>query len=93
MTASDTADGSADERKIWLNTVAHEIGHIFFKAGHPNVSSDPGPAPLPGTDHTVRLMHNGFGHVGSALIRRVCVKAEWDEAEDWLERIIDTPQP
>lgn len=40
---------------------------------------------FPRTDQMVRLMHNGTGHVGSASIRRVCVKAEWDKAEAWLE--------
>ena len=30
---------------------------------------------------------------GSALIRRVCVKAEWDVAETWLEENIDPPLP
>ncbi len=80
----NAASGTADERKSWLNTVAHEIGHVFFGEGHPNLPT-PGPAPLSGTDDMVRLMHNGFGHVGSALIRRVCVKAEWDVAEEWLE--------
>ena len=63
-------------------TVGHEIGHIFFDAGHPdNPASDQrGVAPLVGTDHTKRLMYSA-NNADSRLI----VKAEWDKAEEWLK--------
>jgi hypothetical protein len=67
-----------------LETLGHEIGHIFFEAGHPD-ERDPlqrGVAPLVGTDHSKRLMASGsIFNPNSQLI----VKAEWDKAEEWLK--------
>lgn len=59
-------------------TAAHEIGHVLIGLGHPDDGS--GPAPLPGTNHSKRLMASGaFRNRGNFL-----VKAEWDKAEKWL---------
>jgi hypothetical protein len=66
-----------------LETIGHEIGHIFFGDGHPDAMDllDRGVAPLVGTDHTKRLMYGGKLNANSRLI----VKKEWDEAEIWLK--------
>ena len=66
-------------------TIAHEIGHILIGAGHPNEKD--GPAPLPNTRHSDRLMVGG-----SALNPEIpisgnrLVKAEWDESEKWMQQ-------
>lgn len=79
--------GNADDRKGWLTTLAHEIGHVFVGAGHPNIGREPGIAPLAnGLAVESRLMNNAFlMNPAKALTRRVLIKAEWDEAEGWLE--------
>jgi hypothetical protein len=82
--------GSYNSKQKVLETVSHEIGHMFFGEGHPD-SPDPlrrGKAPLVGTDHTKRLMHSANGSTS-----RLIVKKEWDEAEKWLKSNIDTPTP
>lgn len=68
--------------RFLLDTIAHEIGHVFVGEGHPDQDASPGPAPLPGTKHSCRLMCSGPNSDGSS---RVLVKAEWDEAEEWLK--------
>lgn len=67
-----------------LDTIAHEIGHVFVGDGHPDKNN--GPAPLPGTRHICRLMCSGPSSDGSS---RLLVKGEWDEAEKWLKAIPD----
>lgn len=61
-----------------MQTIAHEIGHVMMGYGHPNIPSEPGPAPLDGTPTEERLMHSL--EPGKRL-----VKAEWDTAEAWLK--------
>jgi hypothetical protein len=39
-------------------------------------------APLPGTEHHLRLMTKGNN---SSTESRILVKGEWDEAETWLK--------
>jgi len=66
-------------------TVAHEIGHILVGYGHPDATRADlrGPAELPGTNHSTRLM---CGSNASGLLRgHMLVKEEWDEAEKWLQ--------
>ncbi|MCW1925655.1 hypothetical protein OKA05_24060 [Luteolibacter arcticus] len=41
---------------------------------------------LPGTDLTLRLMYT---YQGGGAPPKLIVKAEWDEAEDWLEGNVD----
>jgi hypothetical protein len=71
------------------NTIAHEIGHVLVGPGHPDAKATPGytpdlgRAPLPGTDHTQRLMLSG--KAGKYILSgSLLVKAEWDEAEKWM---------
>jgi hypothetical protein len=64
--------------QIAMHTLAHEIGHVFLGEGHPEQGS--GPAPLPGTDHSKRLMNSRTDSTA-----RLLVKAEWDKAEEWLK--------
>ncbi len=67
-----------------MSTIAHEIGHVLVGEGHPNEPLNPGPAQLPSTDHSKRLMASGaFRNRGHLL-----VKAEWDKAEKWLYQTI-----
>jgi hypothetical protein len=72
-----------------MSTIAHEIGHVLVGEGHPNQPRTPGPARLPGTDHSKRLMASGaFRNRGNLL-----VKAEWDKAEKWLFKFVGNPLP
>lgn len=66
-----------------LDTMSHEIGHVLVGLGHPDEGS--GPAPLPDTRHVDRLMCSGPRRKidGSS---KLLVKAEWDEAEEWMAR-------
>lgn len=74
-----------------MNTISHEIGHVLIGSGHPGAGAveDEGPAPLPGTNHSKRLMRlgsnnpKGFDHL--------LVKAEWDMIEEWLANEVDNP--
>lgn len=68
--------------QVVLETIGHEVGHIFFGAGHPDelLLVDSGPAPLRGTDHTKRLMYSA-----NKKDSRLIVKKEWDKAEEWLK--------
>jgi hypothetical protein len=66
--------------EVAQRVLAHEIGHVFCGAGHPDEGG--GVAKLPGTDHQKRLMcSGGMNSLGSRLL----VKAEWDAAEEWLK--------
>ena len=70
--------------EVAQRVLAHEIGHVFCGAGHPDEGG--GVAKLPGTDHQKRLMcSGGMNSLGSRLL----VKAEWDAAEEWLENFPD----
>lgn len=74
-----------------ISTIGHEIGHVLMGYGHPDDEDAPGPAPLVGTDRTVRLM---CGHSTRSLEDgRLLVKSEWEAVEDWQSENIDTPQP
>jgi hypothetical protein len=68
--------------------MAHEIGHVIIGAGHPDdrTGSNLGPAKLPGTKHTLRLMCSGETLNNSS---RLIVKGEWDKAEEWLQTFPD----
>lgn len=78
--------GAAAEKEQWLNSMAHEIGHVFWGSGHPNDRPDVGKAALPGTDLSKRLMAT-FRAGGPPP--KLIVKAEWDAAEDWLKLNVD----
>jgi hypothetical protein len=72
-----------------LDTVGHEIGHIFVGYGHPNTPCERGDAPLPGVDARLgylRLMSAGSL---SRAHSRLLVKKEWDLAEAWLNANVD----
>jgi hypothetical protein len=76
-----------------LDTIAHEVGHVFVGPGHPDEPGEhaiKGPAPLPGTHHDLRLMTTG---VTPTTRSRALVKGEWDEAEKWMKQFVDTPTP
>ncbi len=77
------------------DTMAHEIGHVMLKKGHPDLYDklDPinsgGPAPLPSLGlpkQKERLMCSG-NHRDAGSFR--LVKTEWDKAEIWLSDNID----
>lgn len=72
-----------------FETIVHEVGHVLVGYGHPN--DNDGPAPLPGTDHTRRLMVSGSGF--KLLRGHLLVKEEWDAAEKWLVPNIDDKEP
>lgn len=59
---------------------------------HPGIKdgSNQGCAPLPGTDHSKRLMRDGNNNARGH--DHLIVKAEWDKAEEWLEDEIDRPE-
>ncbi len=66
-------------QEIW-RTTAHEIGHIFRLEGHPDQNQ--GPAPLPGTNQSMRLMHSvDYIQPGAKIL----VKKEWDVIETRLK--------
>jgi hypothetical protein len=67
-----------------LDSIGHEVGHVFVGYGHPSesIKGDHGRAPLPGTEHHLRLMTKGNN---SSTESRILVKGEWDEAETWLK--------
>ena len=80
--------GKNRNKPYLLDTIAHEVGHVFVGDGHPDRND--GPAPLPGTRHICRLMCSGPNSDGSS---RLLVKGEWDEAEKWLKAQIDDKEP
>ncbi|KAH0534172.1 hypothetical protein GP486_008927 [Trichoglossum hirsutum] len=87
------SSGTPLGKEQWLNTLAHEIGHVMLDKGHPDDElGTPGPASLPGTDRKIRLMRSGLFLNGAGTGRRTLVKAEWDAAEGWLIKKIDAPQ-
>jgi len=73
-------DARRDTFNDVCKTIAHEIGHVMIGPGHPDLNN--GPAPFPGTDHSVRLMVSTPQKKESMLL----VKAEWDAAESWLKK-------
>ncbi len=95
MSIGSLISGNEDGKKLWLTTLAHEIGHVFLGRGHPDNSAHPGVAPLPNTPDEIkqRLMHSGSPLTplspAERRNRRVLVKGEWDEAESWLIDNID----
>lgn len=73
-----------------MNTTAHEFGHVLLGEGHPSErpgDAYKGPAPLPGTNHSQRLMREGGNNPKG--FDHLLVKAEWDAAEVWLKREVD----
>jgi hypothetical protein len=85
--------GVPNGKEIWLNTVAHELGHQLAGLGHPdldnNTAAKAGHASLPGTNRSIRLMHSGLAIQGPRTDRKLLVKDEWDSAELWLSENID----
>ena len=67
-----------------MDTIAHEIGHVMFGAGHPDHAFQPGVAPLKDTDHSRHLMASGYKRRIDGTSCRL-VKEEWDRAEVWLK--------
>ncbi len=93
--AGNPSEGTRPVQSV-VDTIAHELGHIMVGPGHPddyNIELEApnlglqlpqnysGPAPLPGTDRTVRLMCSPDSRAPGA---RFLVKTEWDVAEEWL---------
>jgi hypothetical protein len=76
-----------------LGTAGHEIGHILVGYNHPDDPRFPGKAHLPKTDHRKRLMVGGEELGGAVRTGKILVKKEWEEAEIWLRKFIDTPEP
>lgn len=78
-----------------LHTMAHEIGHVMMgegNIGHPNAAKITGPAPLPGTRRTDRLLCKGDAIIPGSR-PTVLVKGEWDAMEEWLKNRIDSKTP
>jgi len=65
-----------------IETIAHELGHVLIGGGHPDQGG--GFAPLPGTDHSERLMSTFATRAAGA---KLLVKTEWDRAEARLNEI------
>ena len=70
-----------------MHTIAHEMGHIIVKAGHPDQGA--GAAPLPGTNHLERLMCAGGGPDRGRKFGTRLVKGEWDASEELLNSLPD----
>jgi hypothetical protein len=64
-----------------MNTIAHEIGHIMTKDGHPDQGE--GPAVLLGTDRPQRMLSRGPKRKDDAFL---LVKGEWNRIEIWLKK-------
>ncbi len=69
------------------DVIAHELGHVMVGEGHPDEGT--GAAPLPGTNHAIRLMCGGLRRNPDA---KALVKAEWDRADNWLDTNLVSPQ-
>ncbi len=82
--------GSYNDTKDVMATIGHEIGHVLVGYGHPDKDIG-GPAPLVGTDWTVRLMCSHPNR--SQKNGRLLVKCEWEAAEIWLDREVDNEVP
>jgi hypothetical protein len=82
-------EGTPEGVERWMHTFAHEIGHILIGAGHPDVDNSPGPACLPLSNKSVRLMYSGSLSSDPVSIRRWIVKSEWDVADAKLARLLD----
>lgn len=80
--------GKQNGHSAQLDTICHEMGHIFTDYGHPDQRQNPGPAQLKGTERQVslRLMCSGGK---STVNSRLLVKGEWDRADAWLAEKID----
>lgn len=77
------AGNQPSKQEIW-RTIAHEIGHIFDLEGHPDQNQ--GPAPLFGTNQSIRLMHSdNYIDPGAKIL----VKKEWDVIETWLKEKLE----
>ena len=75
------ANGLLNTEADFLDTIAHEIGHVLVGEGHPDLGNNL--SPLPGTIHGERLMRSGHKkRIGNSL--GLLVKREWDSAENWL---------
>jgi hypothetical protein len=82
-------EGTPEGVQRWLHTFAHESGHILIGAGHPDVDNAPGPACLPLSNQSIRLMYSGFLCSNPVSIRRWIVKAEWDVADHNLKELLE----
>jgi hypothetical protein len=72
---------SAAENK---HTIAHEIGHLIMKYGHPDEGGGAAPLPgLPASAYPDRLMTGG-GKTKRPEHGKLLVKGEWDAAEEWM---------
>lgn len=63
-----------------ISVLSHEIGHVMAGPGHPDQAS--GPAPLASVPSAGRRMHSAARYHPDY---RLLVKAEWDNAENWLK--------
>lgn len=75
------ANGLSNTNADFLDTIAHEIGHVLLGEGHPDLGDNL--SPLPGTKHVERLMCSGHKRKKDGSSRLI-VKREWDSAENWL---------
>lgn len=97
INAGNPAEGLVSAEQV-VGTIAHEIGHIMIGEGHPsdyNIElqfggNHGGPAPLPGTDTSRRLMSSVDSRAPGA---HLLVKTEWDLIEGWLKGNIDEDIP
>lgn len=80
--------------QAFADALAHEIGHVMIGEGHPSdynieqafPNGQGGPAPLPGTDTTRRLMSSLDARVPGA---KLLVRTEWEKIEEWLKAVPD----
>ncbi|MDQ8192766.1 hypothetical protein, partial [Roseibacillus persicicus] len=75
---------SAEHRQGLCITTAHELGHEFG-LGHPDEGRLP--APLPGTNHRLRLMASGTLIPDPKKRKTQLVKGEWDKIAVWIEEL------
>ena len=66
-----------------------DTGVFLLGKGHPDEGS--GPAPLPLSNHSLRLMCSG-GLVDKTNPGILLVKSEWDAADGWLTEHIDNKE-
>ena len=87
LTSLDAAGGCG---MLQLRIIPLELGHIVVGIGQPDDKNFPGPAPLPGSDDSRRLIVSAKGEGSNS--GHLLVKEEWDRIEQWLQIRIDTPE-
>ena len=69
-----------------LDTIAHEIGHVFMGGGHADEPESEYSCFVQGTNYAIRLMASGDGQEDE-IEHRTLLKCEWDKISEWFDNL------